>query len=90
MKYLIFMILAVAATQAKVFMSPNSLSVVMERNEVDDAPLAQEAMLSEELYIPMAQLRTCDNNRCEAACHALGYQHGRCVSATTCQCYHYE
>ncbi|XP_063530819.1 uncharacterized protein LOC134741855 [Cydia strobilella] len=87
MKYLIFMILAVAATQAKFFMPLNSLSDALERNEVDDAPLPQAAMLSENLYIPMARLVTCDNNRCQAACRILGYNHGHCVSDTTCRCY---
>ncbi|XP_061706202.1 uncharacterized protein LOC133517074 [Cydia pomonella] len=87
MKFIIFMILAVVATQAKFLMSPNSLYAAMERNEVDDEPLAQAAMLSEKLYIPMARLMTCNNGACLAVCHALGYKHGRCVSDTTCECY---
>ncbi|XP_063542953.1 uncharacterized protein LOC134751480 [Cydia strobilella] len=87
MKFVIFLTLAVMATQAKILMSPNSLSAAMERNEVDDAPLAQAAMLSEKLYIPMARLMGCSNGGCTAVCQALGYKHGRCVSDTTCECY---
>ncbi|XP_063373246.1 uncharacterized protein LOC134661209 [Cydia amplana] len=87
MKFLIFLTLAVMATQAKILMSPNSLSAAMESNEIDDAPLAQAAMLSEKLYIPMSRLMTCNNSGCQAVCHALGYKHGRCVSDTTCECY---
>ncbi|XP_047989388.1 uncharacterized protein LOC125228759 [Leguminivora glycinivorella] len=86
MKFLIFMIVVVAVTQAKILMSPNSISAAMERNDIENAHLAQAAMLSEKLYIPMARLMTCNIGGCQAVCLVLGYWHGRCVG-DTCECY---
>ena len=51
-----------------------------------DQELSKTAVVSHSLYIPM-ELKGCNNSGCDSVCRALGFNHGRCVSADTCRCY---
>ncbi|XP_026748186.2 uncharacterized protein LOC113509102 [Galleria mellonella] len=57
-------------------------------NSIGDATeeSTNTAVVANNLYIPM-DMKTCYNNTCDITCKILGYNHGQCVSTSTCHCF---
>nr|ACX49768.1 defensin-like protein 3 [Manduca sexta] len=85
-KLIIFLATLVILTDAYVVKSPKDLSSADSNALEKNSQSLLHATYDESLYIPM-RVSSCSDGICDLGCKILGYPHGRCISANTCQCY---
>ncbi|XP_047023285.1 uncharacterized protein LOC124632479 [Helicoverpa zea] len=63
-----------------------SMNHVLKIYEITHADTGETTKVATEaLYIPLT-LKDCSNSACDYVCRMLGYNHGACISSTTCHC----